>query len=204
MSHIDSFKHEIVGLFGYLPVYHPLENLEGDFFCTKKQLMLGGGSGEHPALVIDSPLFAVAYFLNQELSSLKDKKIKAKHYPLKKKIDQWSAIIEPFLDREPKDIIKYYDWDAQRHENFHQMCRSSALPNQLQDENFEEWFVLGIGEFVFFSMPDLASEIMNKLCEPYKYFSHIYYNNIMVIPPNFPVYANGGNAFCFSRKNKYS
>lgn len=204
MSHIDSFKHEIVGFFGYLPVYHPLEDIEGDFFCTKKQLMLGGGSGEHTALVIDSPLFAVAYFLNQELSSLKDKKFKAKHYPLKKKIDQWSAIIEPFLDREPKDIIKYYDWDAQRHENFHEMCRSSALPNQLQDENFEEWFVLGIGEFVFFSMPDLASEIMNKLCEPYKYFRHMYYNNIMVIPPNFPVYANGGNAFCFSRKNKCS
>jgi hypothetical protein len=27
MSHIDSYKHEIVGLFGSLPVYHPLEDI---------------------------------------------------------------------------------------------------------------------------------------------------------------------------------
>lgn len=60
MSHIDSFKHEIVGLFGGLLVYHPLEDIQGDFVCTPKCLLIGGGSGEHPALVIESPLKAVS------------------------------------------------------------------------------------------------------------------------------------------------
>ena len=46
MSHIDSFKHELVGLFGGLPVYHPLEVIDGDFRCDPTQLLLGGGSGE--------------------------------------------------------------------------------------------------------------------------------------------------------------
>ena len=48
MSHIDSFKHEIVGLFGGLPVYHPLEDINGDFKCSTKQLVIGGGSGDQP------------------------------------------------------------------------------------------------------------------------------------------------------------
>ena len=52
MSHIDSYPHEIVGLFGRLPVYHPLEDIpeppeghwEHDFGCTTEQLVIGGGS----------------------------------------------------------------------------------------------------------------------------------------------------------------
>lgn len=195
MSHIDSFKHEIVGLFGSLPVYHPLEDIQGDFVCTPKNLLLGGGSGEHPALVIESPLEAVAWFLNNQFKALKNAELSPDRFPLKTKIDEWSPIIAPYLTASLDDILTFYEWDIDTYNNFANLCKSDALPNPLGDERLENWLILGIGEFVFFAMPELASEIMTKLENPYIYFKHDYYNNIMVIPPNFPVYANGGNAF---------
>lgn len=55
MSYIDGFDHEIIGTLGYLPIYHPLEAIEGDggwgaydFNASPQNLVLGGGSGEHP------------------------------------------------------------------------------------------------------------------------------------------------------------
>ena len=195
MSHIDSFKHEIVGLFGSLPVYHPLEDIHGDFACTPRNLLIGGGSGEHPALVIESPLEAVALFLNKELEALENTELSPERFPLKTKIDEWSPMIAPYLTSSHHDILTFYEWDSDTYSNFDNLCKSTALPNPLYEEQLETWLILGIGEFVFFAMPDLAFEIMTKLENPYIYFNHTYYNNIMVIPPNVPVYANGGNAF---------
>ncbi len=52
-------------------------------------------------------------------------------------------------------------------------------------------------------MPDLAIEIISQLEKPYQRFNHMRYNNITLIPPNIPVYANGGNAF-FNQQNIFS
>lgn len=80
-------------------------------------------------------------------------------------------------------------------------ARSSALPNPCnEDMSVEEWLVLGFGEFVYFAMPALASPLIERLDEPYAHFCHVRYGNIMLIPPNMPVYANGGNAFVSTRK----
>ncbi|GAA0878836.1 hypothetical protein GCM10009119_18040 [Algoriphagus jejuensis] len=182
MSHIDSFKHELVGYLGYLPVYHPLEEIEGDFACDPSQLLLGGGSGEHPALVIENPTSAVAFFLREEIKT-------------EKNLKSWERFISPYLDKTPNQLLTFYEWDSQRHSTFLAMSRSEALPNPNEKEDFEMWLILGIGEFVFFSLPSLAKGIMDRLEAPYKHFKHMRYNNIMVVPPNMPVYANGGNAF---------
>lgn len=182
MSHIDSFEHELVGYLGYLPVYHPLEKIDGDYVCDTGQLVLGGGSGEHPALVIESPISAVAYFLQEEIKG--EKHLKA-----------WGPVIAPYLDANTAQLLTYYDWDTKRHRAFQKMSKSSLLHNPNDGEDIVKWLILGIGEFVFFSMPGLAKDIMDKLETPYVHFKHIRYSNILVLPPNMPVYANGGNAF---------
>jgi hypothetical protein len=182
MSHIDSFKHELVGFLGYLPVYHPLEKIDGDFNCNPSQLLLGGGSGEHPALVIENPTSAVAYFLSEII----EHETELKH---------WEEIIEPYLNYDFTELLTFYKWDIERVSSFHKMSTSVSLPNPSDGTNIERWLILGIGEFVFFSMPELAHELISKLDDPYKHFHHMSYNNIMVVPPNFPVYANGGNKF---------
>ena len=182
MSHIDSFKHELVGFLGYLPVYHPLEKIDGDFKCDTNQLLLGGGSGEHPALVIENLTSSVAYFLDEVIEN-------------KKELQNWEEIISPYLDYDLTKLLTFYKWDIERFSSFHNMSKSNSLPNPSNGGHIERWLILGIGEFVFFSMPYLAKEIISKLQNPYKHFHHMSYNNILVIPPNFPVYANGGNMF---------
>ncbi|BDD12586.1 hypothetical protein FUAX_50180 (plasmid) [Fulvitalea axinellae] len=182
MSHIDSFKHELVGQLGYLPVYHPLEKIEGDFKCDENQLLLGGGSGEHPALVIESPTSTVAHFLNEVIEG-------------EQKLENWRKIISPHLNYDFSELLTFYDWDIETYSSFHEMSKSVSLPNPSEGRNIEQWLILGIGEFVFYSMPYLAKEIMEKLENPYRHIYHMNYNNIMVVPPNFPVYPNGGNLF---------
>lgn len=201
MSHIDSFKHEITGLFGSIPVYHPLEEIDGDFEADQTQLILGGGSGEHPAMVIENPVQAVALFLKKKLEPLKDPKLKEKYYPLKRLMPEWEPVIDRFLPDTADEVLAFYDWEAEDFERFEELCRSSAMPNDFWKGDFHEWLVLSFGEFIFFAMPELAADLMHKLGEdPYQHFRHTEYNNIGLIPPNFPVYANGGNGFESHRK----
>jgi hypothetical protein len=193
MSHIDSFQHEIVGLFAGLPVYHPLVDIDSEFKCTQKQLMIGGGSGEHPALVLQNPLAAVAYFIQDAVEELdQDNSIREK----------WEAIIEPYLTYTSDEILKYYDWTIETYQAFAELCKSKYLPSPYIDEAIllEMWLILGFGEFIYYAIPNLAIEIISQLENPYQRFNHMRYNNIMLIPPNIPVYANGGNAF-FNQQN---
>lgn len=200
MSHIDSFKHEIVGLFGCLPVYHPLQKIDGDFQCDENQLILGGGSGEHPALIVKDLLSAVSWFLDDELDSVDTDDVNHRDYPLKKYVSDWRAVIEEHVKWDLKDNLEFSEWSVETYSQFYKLCLSKSLPNPYNEKLekfFESWLIKGFGEFVFFAMPHLVPEIINRLDNPYKYFNHMRYNNIMVIPKNIPVYANGGNAFKF-------
>lgn len=181
MSHIDSFKHELVGFFGGISVYHPLEDIDGDFVCNPSQLLIGGGSGEHPALVIENPTSAVAYFLDAEIDYIE--------------MSVWRDIIAPHFKVPMEEILSFYEWNIRTYRNFYKLSKSRTLPNPCSSDDIELWLILGIGEFIFFSMPYLAKDIIDKLENPYQHFSHMRHNNIMIVPPNFPVYANGGNMF---------
>lgn len=58
MSYIDTIEHELVGYLNGLSIYHPIETVNSekwgnyDFSCSPKNLVIGGGAGEHPGLVI--------------------------------------------------------------------------------------------------------------------------------------------------------
>lgn len=204
MSHIDSFRHEIVGMFGSIPIYHPLEKIKGDFVCDSSQLLLGGGSGEHPALIIKRPIAAVACFLDNVLEPLRSDDIKAKSHPLKHCLEDWEYVIDKHLTWDYVVHLEFSEWSIQTYHDFYQLCLSTVLPNPYleQEQSIEEWLILGFGEFIFFAMPELAAKIMDQLNRPYQHFHHMRYNNILLIPKNMPVYANGGNAFTFVNKRK--
>lgn len=193
MSHIDSFKHQFVGKFGYLPVYLALEDIDGDFICSKHQLVLGGGSGEHPALVLANPDAAVARFIDNQIDHL-DLTREEKNI--------WHQIYAGQIEWDNRKVLKFFLWGMKDYHDFHRMCTKGVLPNRFFDDemSIEDWLVLGFGEFIFFAMPNLAEGIMSQLKEPYKYFHHTYFNNILLYPPNVPVYANGGNAFVSTLK----
>ena len=202
MSYIDGNKHEIVGLFGGLPVYHPLVDIAGtddsdEFSCSVKQIVIGGGGGEHPGLVVRQPISAVIRFLTQ-------------HYEEEHKLENvewWESLTDQYLFRD--DIFDFAGWGVDTYHQFYELCKSPAMYCPFNDDisrdesmGFEEWLSCSIGEFIFYAMPELVEPIMQHLEKPYEGIDHIYYNNILLIPPNMPVYANSGNAWKMERRNK--
>jgi hypothetical protein len=186
-------------MFGPLPVYHPLELIEDsdfDFDCTTKQIVIGGGSGEHPGLVVKLPNVAVAHFLLSALDTIDDEFADIK--------SEWKKVIEPYLYNDK--ALVFSNWNVENYHNFFELCKSKGLQKPFNEDASEScydvWLLESIGEFIFYSMPELAKEIMENINNPYRYFNHILFNNIMLIPPNMPVYSNKGNAWQSNRANQ--
>ena len=67
MSDIDCVRHVRAGLFSGRPIYIALEDGNrtfGDRSMLKYNVAIGGGCGEHPALLISDPLACVAHYLD--------------------------------------------------------------------------------------------------------------------------------------------
>ncbi|WP_299354186.1 hypothetical protein [uncultured Shimia sp.] len=190
MSYIDGFKHEQVGFLAAIPVYHPLEDIpmpprdwpEDDFGCTTRQLVIGGGAGEHPGLVVRKPEAAVARFVLESGD-----------------FDLPAFLSQKFLQlAEQKDTLHFAGWEDDDHRGFYEACTNGKLPNPYWPSSgysFEVWLSLGIGEFIYYAMPDLAGPQIEQAKAFHTTLGHVRYNNILCVPPGMPVYANGGNAF---------
>ena len=64
MSYIDLFKHRYLCNIVGLPLYLAQEDIDGEeFSCLEGTLILGGGSGEHPACTFLSVDAAVSDYL---------------------------------------------------------------------------------------------------------------------------------------------
>lgn len=190
MSYIDCYKHEHVGQFGHLPVYRPLEEIPGsldpnddEFRCLPNQLVLGGGGGEHPGLVILCLERAVAEFVIQ----CPDLEVSA---------ESGKEIWEQYISSRP--ALLYSGWSTKNHYDFYNLCTGPGLPHRFnpgEKLSFESWLLSGFGEFVYYSMPELVSASLVEKIISLPASRHIHYNNILIVPPRMPVYANGGNAF---------
>lgn len=188
MSHIDSYSHQLVGYLAGLPVYRPLVDIEGDedfgdFSCKAGQLVLGGGSGEWPGLVLEKPATAVATFLVLcEEESVSDR--------------GWLDLADGQAFE--KGGLRYYAWRTEDHARFYTLCQSEALPYPYEDKadySFEQWLLATFGQLVFHAFPEMASELMDQLDDPWTALKHNHFNNILLPVPNAPTYANGGQVF---------
>lgn len=72
MSFIDCFRHQFAGLLASLPVYLPQEAVSGEYEASQFAVLIGGGSGEHPAAIIDTAA-AVASVIDDYLDELECK-----------------------------------------------------------------------------------------------------------------------------------
>lgn len=189
MSYIDTFAHEVVGHFIGVPVYHPLEPVEGwaeapeDFACDPSQLVIGGGTGEHPGLVIRSPSAAVAQFAKA------DAERSLHHEPERQ--GAWRAAVDV---HPPEGAVHYAGWSDETHRWFRERCSGDFLLSPWYDdaegracETFEIWLLRSVGEFVFFAMPELAPAIMTSLPGADDYYRlphHTMFNNIALPLPS--------------------
>lgn len=195
MSYIDGYRHELVGLFAGLPVYHPLEDIPGspfpvsgdDFACSTGQLVIGGGGGERPGLVVLDPAAAVAFFVFYSGSF--------------EGVEAAGLDFTELLRGAP--VFNFAGWEAPDYHAFLEMCASPCMLHPFDcggDLGFNDWLACGVGEFIYYAMPELAREVVAAAAVFHTERDHILYNNISLLPPNMPVYASGGNAFVSRRK----
>lgn len=198
MSYIDGYAHELVGYFGPLPVYRPLEDMpgwvsetgwDGDYPCRTDQIVIGGGSGEFPGLVLARPDAAIAaYALNDSA------------FRLPRGLQEE---LQADLARAP--VTRRHGWLEEDTLRFRDIITSGHLINPFFPEggmDEETWLACSLGEFVYASLPELAPERAEALRGFERERHHVRYSNILLPPPGMPVYANGGTAFEATRRRR--
>lgn len=190
MSTIDCFKHSFLGTFcEYVPIYIPHETIDrDDLGADVGEIILGGGGGEHPALVISDLDSCVLSFLN---------------YLVDDDCDYKSEDIDKILTEKDKKYLYYrnntfiyYYWQIIHYASFHK-----AINRYTEDYKFpfrdEMYIQCSIGELVFHSLPFLITDLevvkLRLQIKPLVY--HSIFSSIKVKPPEYNVYANGGNYF---------
>ncbi len=140
MSHIDSFQHRHVGnLLGRYPVYQALEDINGDFQALSGQLILGGGSGEHPAMVVNDAAACVAalYWLEDNSAKI--------------------AGVRDDLCFSYERVFTFYQWFIEDFHHFFMFCESSHQQWHYADEGscIEQWLMCQMGALIYQHCPEL-------------------------------------------------
>lgn len=189
MSYIDSIKHELVGYINGLPIYHPLENIkdgawgECDFSCTPENLVIGGGSGEHPALVVHHLGSLVARYL------LLCNEKNVEHFN-----DRIEMLPEETLDRlgdiafDTGETLEFCSWSMTQIRDFVELAKSSLHQTPLHEtQDPEDWIKESIGEFIYFSLPELnpLHAEMSSLPGIKDWFPGYWMRNVTCPPPNY-------------------
>lgn len=167
MSYIDSINHSYVGSFAGLPVYHPLEILDeagtDEFTATPANLVIGGGGGEHPGMVVQNLDFCVLAYLE---TIVETSGICPKDSPF---FSKWLNHIEQHASDKEYNQYSYWGNLLLAHWSMDQICAFTTRVNQAFNKGWqllsdtpcnyscEEKICVMIGEFVFHSAPHLLS-----------------------------------------------
>lgn len=213
MSYIDTFEHEFLGFFGGLPVYHPLETISenppdsADFNCDPTMLVIGGGGGEHPGLVLRRPDCAIAHFLTDWLE----------HYshtlpPTNTATETiwyapWDAFLDTALTTDDRVFLSFAGWTTQTYASFYERCTSSAMQTRYHPERdgfFETWVAACLGELILFALPDLVPDLARQLPRVHELVRPLLYCNVLTPPPGLPlpygrVVVNGASVQGYNR-----
>jgi len=185
MSYIDSYDHEYIGSLGYLPIYRPLQIIEGDkwggydFSATPENLILGGGSGEHPGLVAHKLESLAAKFLYDQITDEEEESISK---------SDMDYIIDLCY---PGKILEFCDWTVRHYSSLKEMAGAITFSTPLEsEEEVEDWICKSLGELVYYSLSELNPE-HNKLAALFEKFEiRPSMQNVTCPPPGFP--ARGG------------
>jgi hypothetical protein len=189
MSYIDTIKHELVGYINGLPIYHPLElNKAGrwgehDFSCAPDNLVIGGGAGEHPAIVIHGLGSLVAAYILFCIEK------NTEHFP-----ERFTPPPEETISRlsdiayDTEVNLEFCGWSMSTTRDFVELAKSPLHVTPLsQKQSPEEWLKESIGEFVYFSLPELNPyhEEINNLPGMENWLPGYWMSNVTCPPPNY-------------------
>ena len=205
MSYIDTFDHEFVGYFAGLPLYHPTVEVdpgldEMDFGCGPNSLVLGGGSGEHRAIVFRRLDVLAANFLEFSLPDEPDTKFDASF--LKRSHKVFCDVRESF--HRGSDVADHAGWRIEDYHAFFERCQSEALVTPLGDPELPSdafgWLCCSIGECVYFLFPSLVASLLEKLSPIQAQIDRPWINNVLSVTRGHPdgygrQFASGSTSF---------
>lgn len=192
MSYIDTFDHEFLGFFARLPVYHPLEVVRGstpqsdEFDCDPMTLVIGGGGGEHPGLVLKRLDCALAYYVTVWL----ERHQFVDDRPGAIWCVEWDEFLDEALAVSSDDVFVFAGWNVATYHHFYERCCSGACTSPYDDATdglFESWLAACLGELIFFSLPELVPAFDQLLPDIRKTITHPIFTNILTPPPGFRI-----------------
>ncbi len=144
MSDIDLVKHYRLGVFLGIPVYQCLENecrignsdqVEPSSVAEQNDICIGGGSGEHPAILIKKIDSCVARYL--------------------KYIGCNGDDIEKSARVRLSSVVIYCGWEKQHHDEFYKRCCGfyTLFKKRM---SLEGWIAVNVGEFIFHVIPSYS------------------------------------------------
>jgi hypothetical protein len=204
MSYIDTFDNEFVGYFGGIPVYHPLEVVPalpdedpGRFACGPENLVIGGGSGEHPGIVVKAPGETVICFVRAWLR-WQEQNYREEYQVLRPSVEAWPDAAAPLEEsRYWRRVFEFAGWRAADYVKFSARCASPTFPRPFdpaEDGSLESWLAASVGEFILLAMPELAPDAIQRLGDLRHHVSEDFsryrscYPNILLSPPGYPVW----------------
>lgn len=189
MSYIDTIKHELVGYLNGLPIYHPIETyVNGDdiddqaFSCSPKNLIIGGGGGEHPALVLHELGALAAEYILYSLDQIE----------LYHDCSPWAEEVIDRLDEmscKQREPLEFCGWNMSNFNEFILNAKADVHQTPLKNsQDAEDWIRLSIGEFVFYSLPELNpyhKEIYDLMEIEGGWQIGYWMKNVVCPPPNY-------------------
>ena len=194
MSYIDTIEHELVGYLNGLPIYHPLETVDTkkwgsyDFSCSPQNLVIGGGAGEHPALVIHNLEYLVIGFLLAAFDKIITIKEEKKYYcDFESPSEELIESLNEMLSQTDSECLEFCGWSMKNIKEFVELAKSPLHSTPLlEDKDSEEWIKDSIGEFIYYSLPELnpLQDDILKLPDMKKSVGY-WMVNVTCPPPNY-------------------
>lgn len=213
MSYIDTINHSHVGYFASLPVYHPLQDLDiegqDEFSATPANLVIGGGGGEHPGMVIQS-LDACVWSYLKFCAEVDNKDTDEIDF-----FTKWDDNIkdeECYYHASYNLIYQYWGLEditkftLKVKEIYHNSIKYLKDKKEVENYHAEKQINVMFGEFIYYAAqhllsPEFKEHIKNadeKLLKEEVYFYCIF-NAINVIPKGYPAF---GRSYILDEHNE--
>lgn len=166
MSYIDTAPHQYCGRLAHVPLYHPQGTYSDEFDADPSQLVLGGGSGEHVAVVL-YPLVCAHQIVGDLIIAVLDANDKTSSGDPTMYVSNGLAeeallglelAMEEIMERENMKS-DFSDWSGHTWHRFvtHAMAWPGWRPYNPDEMAIEAWIEASVGEYVLVSAPELLS-----------------------------------------------
>ena len=166
MSYIDTIPHEQLGTLAGYPIYHPLATRiaargDYDFGCSPANIVLGGGSGEHPGMVVHHLPHLAMHYLLYRLERLSEDN----PHDLQNALESLEVRLLDSLTP-VHECLETCGWQLEQLAELVRRSQEATLPMPYaiaEHSSVEHWLVYSFGEWLWFDHPALLGSLVQDM-----------------------------------------